>query len=121
VSSRRSPEVPSREEVTNRLVSALGYLPPAAERVADRLLSLEGELRASFLSWWESGDLVELSREGFTSADLRGKFGMNPIAALLTLQDLEREPELIAAALHRGLRLAEPPGAQRAPGRGSEP
>lgn len=78
-----------------------GYRLDVAEGLADDLAGLSKGLEEAFVSWWNTGDLPEVTVEGHSLKSL-GAMGMNPIAAFGVLVWLEEEPEEAKAALAHG-------------------
>jgi hypothetical protein len=85
-----------------RLTRDFGYPPNGARAVASRLTAMTGPVDEAFRSWWATGVTPEIEIEGFTVDRLREEHGMNEIAALLTLDWLNRDPIAAAASLHKG-------------------
>lgn len=94
--------VPSRQELTGRLTSELSYTPAGAELIADKIESLQPRLREAFESWWETGELPAVEVEGYTVERLVREHSLKPLAALLTLDWLLREPRVAKATIERG-------------------
>lgn len=89
-------------EVKRRLVDDFGYRARAAEIVAERLLSSSPAVQEAFLAWRSADAYPELCVAGYTVARLIREHSMEPVAALLTLDWLSREPERAAASLRKG-------------------
>jgi hypothetical protein len=85
-----------------RLTSEFGYPLQGARLVADKLSTSAPEIRNAFLAWWTGGDLPSVEIGGFTLRWLMEERGMKPIAALLTLDWVMREPEVAAKSLRKG-------------------
>lgn len=94
--------IPSRQELISRLTSELGYPLHSAELMADKVERIQPELREPFERWWDTGELPRVEVEGYTVARLMEERGLNPLAALMTLDWLLREPELARATIERG-------------------
>jgi hypothetical protein len=94
--------MPSRAEVTARLTEKLDYPPPGAQLVADKIERLHSDLREPFELWWNTGEVPTVEVEGYTVARLMTDHGLKPLAALLTLDWLLREPETAQATIARG-------------------
>ncbi|PLS68089.1 MAG: hypothetical protein CV045_09900 [Cyanobacteria bacterium M5B4] len=84
------------------LMSELGYSYQGAQLVVVKLRQSAPEIQAAFRVWWESGHIPELEVETYSVARLMQHHSMNPIAALLTLDWLIREPAKALASLQRG-------------------
>lgn len=91
-----------KEELITRLVGELEFSQNSAWSTADELLNLHNTLQAEFLQWWHTGKLPEVVVEGYTVASLMTEYQMQPIAAILTLDWLIREPEDAKASLAYG-------------------
>ena len=60
-------------------------------------------MKVAFLQWWQTGVLDRtLEIAGYTLTRLIHGHAMSPIAAFLTLDWLDREPENAKASLGRG-------------------
>lgn len=94
--------MPERPEIVARLTSEFGYPPSGADLVANKVEGFRPETRRAFEAWWQSGEVPGLEAEGYTVARLVEERGLNPLAALLTLDWLLREPEAARAAVDRG-------------------
>ncbi len=88
--------------VIARLESEFGYPSAGARLIADKLAAATPEVRAAFIDWWETGKLPAFAVEGYTANRLVEEHSMRPIAALLTLDWLIREPEQAKASLRKG-------------------
>ena len=85
-----------------RLVDEFGYSEKSANRVIKNLKNCSERIKLDFLRWWNTGVLPDLEIEQYNVSRLKKEFGMNPIAALLTLDWLLKEPEEARASLKRG-------------------
>lgn len=94
--------IPAKTELTKRLTNELGYPPSGAPLMADKIERLRPELHEAFGLWWSTGELPRVEVEGYTVARLVKEHNLNPLAALLTLDWLLREPEVAKAAIDRG-------------------
>lgn len=94
--------IPSRPELLARLVSDLGYPTSGAELLADQIEHLQPQLVEIFSRWWEGGALPAIEVGGYTASRLVEEFGFTPLAALLTLDWLIREPEVAKTAIKSG-------------------
>ncbi len=92
----------SKEVLLARLSNEFGYPPHGAELIATDLTALAPALQVAFELWWTSGQISPLIIEGYNIETLMREHGMNPIAAILTLDWLVREPEPAKASLKRG-------------------
>lgn len=94
--------IPSRSELTTRLTNELGYPQSGAQLIADKIERLRPELHEAFGLWWNTGEMPVVEVEGYTVARLVKDYSLNPLAALLTLDWLLREPEAAKATIGRG-------------------
>lgn len=92
----------NEEEIIDRLVKEFDYPVHAAEAVAPKLANLGPETKAAFALWWDTGQIPTLEVEGYTVERLMQEHGMNPIASILTLDWLAREPEKALRSLRKG-------------------
>ena len=91
-----------KEEIVKRLTKEFGYPPQGAHLVVEKLSNLAPELQLEFSKWGRTGDVPGVKVQEYTVDKLMREYGMNPIAALLTLDWLNREPENAKASLKRG-------------------
>ena len=98
----------SREELLTGLVDTYGYPPQGAAVVAAKLLNLQPQLRQEFEQWWREGTLPTLNVEGYTAEQLMQERHLTPIAAILTLDWLVREPQKALEAIVRGADVVKP-------------
>lgn len=89
-------------DIASWLVEELSYSPYAAEVVAKDLLAAMPQIMEAFVQFREQGQISELEVEGYDLQRLEQEHSMNPIAALLTLDWLLKEPEVALASLDRG-------------------
>lgn len=91
-----------REELTSRLAKEYGYPPDGARLIAKRLTVSAPSVQEAFRTWSISGAIPDLAVDGYTVPLLMEQHGMNPIAALLTLDWLLREPDRASDSLRKG-------------------
>jgi hypothetical protein len=91
-----------RTELAASLVEDFGYSTRAAEIAAARLLGSRSEIREAFRLWRARGVQPTLCIAGYTVDRLIREHGMLPVAALLTLDWLAREPSRAAESLRKG-------------------
>jgi len=60
------------------------------------------EIKKAIETFLQTEKITEISREGYTVEKLMKEHGMNPIAAYLTLDFLEKEPEKAKESLKKG-------------------
>jgi len=92
----------SSQDLIKRLQTDFGFPPTGAQLVTDKLVASQPVIKAAFLKWWQTGEFTPLEIEGYTWESLMEKHSMKPIAALLTLDWLLREPEKAGASLRKG-------------------
>ena len=85
-----------------QLMSELNYSYQGAQLVVVKLRQSAPEIQAAFTTWWQSGHIPELEVNSYNVERLMQHHSMNPIAALLTLDWLMREPAKALASLQRG-------------------
>ena len=88
--------------ITDRLKEQYHYPEDGARLIAEKLSHSHPEVQKAFWIWWEHGSIGELEVEGYNINRLMKEHDMNPIAALLTLDWLLRDPEKAKASLKRG-------------------
>ena len=92
-----------REDIVSRLITELGYTTKEAELSARDLQSSAAPVQVAFNKWWEGRGLdPHLEVQGYTLEKLTNDYGFNPIAALLTMDRLIREPDEAIEALNEG-------------------
>lgn len=96
-----------KDALIARLVAEFYYPPKGAALVADKILACAPDLQKAFTIWWEGGELPVVEVEGYTMERLMLEHGMNPFAALLTLDFLRREPQRALISLRKGHDRAE--------------
>jgi hypothetical protein len=93
----------SAQEIAERLIKEFGYRPLVAERVAQRMLTIDPIIRAPFWRWWHTGALApDVEVEGYTIERLMSEHQLNPVAAFSTLDGLKTDPTLTLDTLRRG-------------------
>ncbi len=85
-----------------RLKTEFGYPESGAEIIAGKLAACTPQVKEAFAHWWQTGERPDLQIEGYTTRRLIEQHSMKPIAALLTLDWLSREPAAALASLARG-------------------
>jgi hypothetical protein len=88
-------------DLVSRLVSEFGYSPYAAAVTAKELVTAHPRVQEAFYHWWRTGKVTDLEVEGYNVRRLANERGMNPIAALLTLDWLLKEPKAALESLAR--------------------
>jgi hypothetical protein len=85
-----------------RLQSEYGYPLKGAQLMAEKLVACQPVIKGAFMKWWQAGEFTPLEVEGYTWNQLMEKHGMKPLAALVTLDWLLREPEKAKQSLRKG-------------------
>lgn len=84
----------------NEKIKALNVYPEEnIEMLAGKIGQVDEEIKEAILNWLDTGSEAEMTIEGIQYNDLKDKAGMNPIAAYLTLDWINREPVEAVAAL----------------------
>lgn len=86
----------------SRLVSGFGYSDRGAQIVAAKLAVLHPELAGAAEEWWAGKALPQIILQGYTVERLSSERGLSPVAAILTLDWLFRDPVAAKKALDRG-------------------
>jgi hypothetical protein len=92
----------NKNDLIQRLIAEFQYPPKGADLVANKLLALTPVVHEAFQKFWDHAELPDLEIEGYTVQKLMVEHQMKPLAALLTLDWLVREPEKALASLRRG-------------------
>jgi hypothetical protein len=92
----------NENELIPRLISEYKYPPKGAQIVAEKLVNSSQQVNQAFNVFWETGEVPELEVEGYTISRLVKEHRMTPIAALLTLDWLIRDPEHAKKSLKKG-------------------
>jgi hypothetical protein len=85
-----------------RLVDEFGYPEAGAKLIAADLAACREPVANAFLRWWDTGRMPEVEIQGYTVQRLMREQGMNPVAAFLALDWLNREPEKALQILDKG-------------------
>ena len=88
--------------IAERLASEYGYPAAGATRVAEKLVACAPDVQGAFETWWNTRMWPDLSVQGYSVGRLIKEHDMNVVAALLTLDWLQREPEKALASLRKG-------------------
>ena len=76
-----------------------GYSRAGAESAAPKLEKMDPRLMEALLRWDRVGELPDFPVQGFTAQELMEHLGLHPIAAILMLDWLLREPEAAKSAI----------------------
>lgn len=82
----------------------LGYTQLQAQYVADRLSQADADIKNATMEWLEDGTQPDLAVEGWSVERLASEFGMNVIAALLTIDWLRKDAAAALAAIKEGIK-----------------
>jgi hypothetical protein len=94
---------PTQEALLSRLLT-FEYPTEQAANVAQRLLSLQGDLHEALLAWWNDETPPNIVRGAYSLLSLQASFGLTQIGAILTLDDIDQHPEETLSLLQHGLR-----------------
>ena len=80
-------------------IKALNIYPEEnIEMLVEKIGQTDGKIKKAIGNWLDTENETEITVEGIRYSDLKDKTGMNPIAAYLTLDWINRQPiEAIAA------------------------
>jgi hypothetical protein len=92
----------NKTNVIKKLISDFSYPETGAQLIAEKIEESSPGIQEAFQVYFTSGEFPIFSIEGYTLQNLMSDHGMNPIAALLTLDWLVREPEQALKSLERG-------------------
>lgn len=81
-----------------------GYPDFMFELTLQKIRGFQPNLMHSFIQWSESGEIPNLTVEGFSYLDLIDSYDMKPIGAFITLDWLTREPEIAKRTLKAGFK-----------------
>jgi hypothetical protein len=91
--------------IAQRLSSNLGYSAAESRSAAAKLIRLQPSTHEAFLNWWQSGVMdSSFSVDGISIAGLMESRGINPVAALLIVDWLLRDPVEAKKALKYGIK-----------------
>jgi len=90
------------EKFYHRLAERGGYSQLEIGFLRAKIEGLSSELRAVLEGWLQSGSLTEIVIEGYSMTDLMQRKGLEPVAAILTLDWLRREPDAARQAIENG-------------------
>lgn len=85
------------------LMDDQGYSDREAEVAAQGLLESQPVIREAYATWRETGVLPEFNIAGMTGQMLMERYGLKPVAALLTLDWLLVDPEAARRAIAQGM------------------
>ena len=82
----------------------LGYTLLEAQIVSKRLSLADADVKEAAIEWIEKGILSSLTVEGWSIERLETEFGMNYLAAILTIDWLRKDPQAALAAIRDGIK-----------------
>lgn len=92
------------ENTIKRLIS-IGYPEAAAKLVADNLSALSGNLKIAADKWINLGIELDVESHGYSTHSLMQRFrGMTYPAALLSIDWLNRDPQIAKSIIENGLK-----------------
>jgi|WetSurMetagenome_2_1015567.scaffolds.fasta_scaffold627208_2 hypothetical protein len=89
-------------ELIPRLTSEFDYPLKGAQIVAEKLANVSPQMKEIIAKFWDTGEIPSIEVNGYTFSRLAQEHNMKPIAALLTLDWLIRDPEKAKASLKKG-------------------
>ena len=90
------------EAQVQKLVSEIGYKPEKAREVVTKLGRCDPKIQDAFHSWMRGNEISDVEVHGYSVSTFVDEYGMTPVAALLTLDWLIREPEIASQAIDEG-------------------
>jgi len=90
------------KKIFNLLINEFDLSPKAAQIVVEKLETVNPTIKVAIDQFLESGVLTNLEIEEYTVQRLIKEHGMNPFAAMLTLDWLIREPNEAKKSLKKG-------------------
>lgn len=91
------------EEIITVLATKFQYSREDAKLIADKIYCAKHEIQDAFFRFLEVSALPDITFEDVHVKQLIDEYGMDPIAALLTMDWIIREPKKAKAALKRGI------------------
>ena len=85
-----------------RLISEFSYTESGAELLMEKLANVSAQLLPHLERWWRTNEAMNISVGGHSVSTLMANNGMNPMAAILTLDWLLRDPDKAAKAIASG-------------------
>ena len=98
-------KIQTKREFVSALVAAHPeYSEHGAELVYGQFEKADSDVSQAIRCWIASGTEPALSAEGWSVKRLEKEFGMNALAALLTIDWLRKDPEAAKAMLKEGIK-----------------
>ena len=85
-----------------RLIEEFGYTISSAKMIWTKINEISPDLFIAFMNWWENGEQPDVIVEGISYKVLVTEYSMNPIAAILTLDWVKRDPKTAKESLKKG-------------------
>ncbi len=93
----------SKVDIAKTLIEE-GYNSNEAEIVSEEIVKIDETLEPYFYEWWNKKPLSRIKINDISVQDLEEKFKLKPLATILTLDWLIKEPEKAKSALKYGKR-----------------
>jgi hypothetical protein len=90
----------NKEQLRELLVEKYDYKNSQVDGVVDKIMRFSPIVAAAFNKWLETGVTDDTSAEGYTIQSIIEKKPMKVVSAYITLDWLEREPDLAKLALN---------------------
>lgn len=90
------------EEIKARLANEFGYSIQEAETIAQDIMVLNNPVHDAFIHWWQTREIRPLTVQKYSIESLQEKYGMNTIAAFLTLGWLLDDPKAALNSIAQG-------------------
>ena len=98
-------KLPDQESFVAALCAAHPEYPKAgAVAVYAKIATADADVQEAAMSWIGGGEIPALSAGGHSVAALQKDFGLNGLAALLTIQWLRKDPVAAEKALKAGIK-----------------
>jgi hypothetical protein len=91
------------EEITTVLTTKFQYSRDGAELIADKIHCAKHEIQDAFFRFLEFSVLPDITFEDVHIKQLIDEYDMDPIAALLTMDWITRDPKKAKASLKKGI------------------
>lgn len=86
----------------DRLAAKGGYSQTEMAFLRPKVERLSGDLQSALEEWLLSDSIADIQVEGYSAKSLMENQRLEPVAAILTLDWLRREPEAASRAIERG-------------------
>jgi hypothetical protein len=95
----------NKEDLRELLVEKYDYKNSQVDSVVEKIIKFSPKVAEAFNIWLASGEIDGTEAAGYTVKDILAKRPMKTVAAYLTLDWLERDPEEASEALDEPLIL----------------